>query len=333
MSQPCPRCSGAADVPRRGLTASRTTSLPFTRRRSAIPLRWKGCSASFNWSKTAPTIGSSLISSTGGAFGSDEEAVEDVVIGALDVVLGAPAVTPVSHPQVQTWLLPYLFDDEAHLQEAISGPIARDFFKGLEWHGIQGLAFWHGGFRGLGTRGQAVAGVDDVAGSPSSGCRRWTCTPRRGPRWVHSPLRCRGGTCLSSCSAGTSPLKTGRRTCSAGRTCTRPKTITASSTIVDGLFAGRKPLQLGAAPHGHSADYRRRDRSKRAAGGRGSSGKRRQSDALAAMEKAGVSVERSPDVTGFRKQAHALYGTLQDKPWYDAKLVARIRGLAAKEDK
>ena len=50
------------------------------------------------------------------------------------------------------------------------------------------------------------------------------------------------------------------------------------------------------------------------------------------MEKAGVSVERSPDVTSFRERAQAMYETFSNKAWYDAKLTARVRGLVGKED-
>ena len=102
------------------------------------------------------------------------------------------------HPQVQTWLLPYLFDDEDHVQEATTGAIARDFFKELEWHGIEGLAFWHGGFRGLGTGDKAVAGADDVAdlpiGVPPLDVYTDTWAAARGP----SPSPFRGRTCPGS---------------------------------------------------------------------------------------------------------------------------------------
>lgn len=267
----------------------------------------------------------------GGAFGSDEEAVEDVVVGALDVVLVPLAAYARVHPQVQTWLLPYLFDDEAHLQEAISGPIARDFFKGLEWHGIQGLAFWHGGFRGLGTRGQAVAGVDDVAdlviGVPPLDVytEAWTALgaePVAVP-WRDVPQQLQRGDIAAQ--DGTPDMF---RRANLHETQDHYSVIDYSWM---GFLLAANRYSWERLPTGIQQIIG--DAAMEAGRWAAEQWKRRQSDALAAMEKAGVSVERSPDVTGFREQAHAFYATLQDKPWYDAKLVARIRGLAAKEDK
>lgn len=267
----------------------------------------------------------------GGALGTDVETLEDLRLRALDVQLAPISAYASLYPAIQTLQTPFLFRDQQHVLETIRGAVGQDILKPLEALGIKGLALWDAGFQHLGTVGRPVGSPDDLEGlrvavEPEAGAAAavWEVL---GAEPVVVPARevaarLRAGELDGS---GSIPYVFRR---SGLEEAERHYSLTAHAW--NGYVLAMNYQRWRALPVGIQQMIQEAARdvglwaSQRWA--------RANEEALAAMEKAGVHVERTPDTEEFRRRLAEVYPTLQGQPGYDPALVERIRALGARDD-
>ncbi len=127
---------------------------------------------------------------TGNQLGGEKDTIEQVKIGALDLV--RINVAPMNNICAETMVptMPFLFKSKEHMRKVLDGPIGDQILKACEPQGYVGLAFYDSGSRSLYTTKKQVKTLADVKGSRSGSssrtcglrcCRRWAPTPRRFP--------------------------------------------------------------------------------------------------------------------------------------------------------
>ncbi len=84
-----------------------------------------------------------------GALGSEKDTVEQVKIGALDMVRVSSAVFHGIVPESQIPSLPFLFRDVAHFRKTMYGPEGDQILAAFEKSGFIGLAFYESGARSI----------------------------------------------------------------------------------------------------------------------------------------------------------------------------------------
>jgi len=96
--------------------------------------------------------------------GSEEEYVEDVKMGVLEMT--AVAAGPFSRiaPTSQIAALPFLFKDFAHVDRVMQGEIGNELLAEAESAGIKALAFGEDGFRWIHNSKRPINSIDDVKG-------------------------------------------------------------------------------------------------------------------------------------------------------------------------
>ena len=82
-----------------------------------------------------------------GALGTEKDTVEQVKIGALDMVRVSSAVFHGIVPESQIPSLPFLFRDVAHFRKTMYGPEGDKILASFEKAGFIGLAFYESGAR------------------------------------------------------------------------------------------------------------------------------------------------------------------------------------------
>lgn len=84
-----------------------------------------------------------------GALGTEQETIDQVKIGALDMtrINIVPMNAICSKTQVPT--MPFLFRSVEHMRASLDGPIGEEILKDCESHGFIGLAFYDSGARSV----------------------------------------------------------------------------------------------------------------------------------------------------------------------------------------
>lgn len=78
---------------------------------------------------------------------SDEEELEELKRGGVQII--APAISKLSHiiPEVQYFDLPYIFNSQEEVWQAVEGPIGQEISQLLELEGYRLLAVWDNSFK------------------------------------------------------------------------------------------------------------------------------------------------------------------------------------------
>ncbi len=84
-----------------------------------------------------------------GALGSEKDTIEQVKIGALDMVRVSSAVFHGIVPESQIPSLPFLFRDVTHFRKTMYGPEGDQILAAFEKSGFIGLAFYESGARSI----------------------------------------------------------------------------------------------------------------------------------------------------------------------------------------
>jgi tripartite ATP-independent transporter DctP family solute receptor len=95
-----------------------------------------------------------------GALGSEKDTVEQVKIGALDMVRVSSAVFHGIVPESQIPSLPFLFRDVAHFRKTMYGPQGDQILAAFEKSGFIGLAFYESGARSIYARKPVRSAAD-----------------------------------------------------------------------------------------------------------------------------------------------------------------------------
>jgi tripartite ATP-independent transporter DctP family solute receptor len=98
------------------------------------------------------------------SMGSEKDTVEQVKIGALDMVRINSAVLHAISPSMMVPSLPFLFHSTAHMRETLDGPIGDQLLASLEKEGFIGLAFYDSGSRSFYTTKKPIRKLADMKG-------------------------------------------------------------------------------------------------------------------------------------------------------------------------
>ena len=101
---------------------------------------------------------------TGNQLGGEKDTIEQVKIGALDLV--RINVAPMNNICAETMVptMPFLFKSKEHMRHVLDGPIGDQILKACEPQGYVGLAFYDSGSRSLYTTKKQVRTLADVKG-------------------------------------------------------------------------------------------------------------------------------------------------------------------------
>jgi tripartite ATP-independent transporter DctP family solute receptor len=98
------------------------------------------------------------------SMGSEKDTVEQVKIGALEMVRINSAVLHAISPAMMIPSLPFLFRSTQHMRETLDGPIGEQLLASLEKEGFIGLAFYDSGSRSFYTAKKPIHSVADMKG-------------------------------------------------------------------------------------------------------------------------------------------------------------------------
>jgi tripartite ATP-independent transporter DctP family solute receptor len=98
------------------------------------------------------------------ALGSEKDTVEQVKLGALDMVRVNVAAFNNIVPETIVPALPFLFKSKAHMRKCLDGPVGDQILASLESQGFIGLAFYDSGSRSFYTTAKPIKSVADVKG-------------------------------------------------------------------------------------------------------------------------------------------------------------------------
>jgi tripartite ATP-independent transporter DctP family solute receptor len=101
---------------------------------------------------------------TGNQLGGEKDTIEQVKIGALDLV--RINVAPMNNicPETMVPTMPFLFKSKDHMRKTLDGPIGDEILKACEKQGYIGLAFYDSGSRSLYTTKKPIKSLADVKG-------------------------------------------------------------------------------------------------------------------------------------------------------------------------
>jgi len=99
-----------------------------------------------------------------GALGSEKDTIEQVRIGALDMI--RINVAPMNNvvPETMVPTMPFVFRSTAHMRKVLDGPIGEEILKACEKQGLVGLAFYDSGSRSFYTVKKPIRGLADMKG-------------------------------------------------------------------------------------------------------------------------------------------------------------------------
>ena len=122
---------------------------------------------------TVKKIGEIVSQKTGGKYnikvfgnsslGSEKDTVEQVKIGALDMVRVSTAAFHGIIPETMVPSFPFIFRDINHFRKAMAGPAGDKILAAFEKHGFIGLALWESGARSIYAK-KPVRNLADVKG-------------------------------------------------------------------------------------------------------------------------------------------------------------------------
>ena len=98
------------------------------------------------------------------ALGSEKDTVEQVKLGALDMVRVNVAAFNNIVPETIVPALPFLFKSKEHMRKCLDGPVGEQILAALESQGFIGLAFYDSGSRSFYTTSKPIKSVADVKG-------------------------------------------------------------------------------------------------------------------------------------------------------------------------
>ena len=98
------------------------------------------------------------------ALGSEKDTVEQVKLGALDMVRVNVAAFNNIVPETIVPALPFLFKSKEHMRKCLDGPVGDQILAALEAQGFIGLAFYDSGSRSFYTTTKPIKSVADVKG-------------------------------------------------------------------------------------------------------------------------------------------------------------------------
>lgn len=262
-----------------------------------------------------------------GMLGSDERQImEGMKLGTIDMTNGTVGVLSAFIPKFQVLDMPFLFRDYAHVDKVLDGEIGQELLDLMPAVGFKGLAFFEIGFRNVSNSKRPINSAEDMRGLKFR-------LPQIPPyvemfkelgaipvpmAWGEVYMALKTGT-VDGQDNGPSHTYT-QKTYEANQKYYSVINYAYGAGIImisnqswDKIPKNLQPAVIKAARD--AAKYERE--------------LIRSEDALCLnlLEEAGVEVNRNPDINGFRAAAERVYATMSKQPWYDAKLIERIKSV------
>src|SRR5258708_10222983 len=99
-----------------------------------------------------------------GTLGTEKDNVEQLRIGALDMMrINAGPLNSVV-PETTVTVLPFVFRSTEHVRKVLDGPIGDEILAAMESHGMVGLAFYDSGARSFYTAKKPIRSLADMQG-------------------------------------------------------------------------------------------------------------------------------------------------------------------------
>lgn len=99
-----------------------------------------------------------------GALGTEKDNIEQLKIGALDMMRINVGVLNSVVPETIVTVLPFVFRSTEHMRKVLDGPIGDEILAAMESQGLVGLAFYDSGSRSFYTTKKPIATVADMKG-------------------------------------------------------------------------------------------------------------------------------------------------------------------------
>jgi len=122
-------------------------------------------------------MGKKLEAATGGRIsiqmypsmqlGGEKEAIEQAQVGALAIARISVGPMGPLVPELNVFNLPFMFRDDAHMEQVIDGPIGDELLKKLSSHptaGLIGLCWMNAGTRNVYNSKRPIRSIDDLKG-------------------------------------------------------------------------------------------------------------------------------------------------------------------------
>jgi tripartite ATP-independent transporter DctP family solute receptor len=100
-------------------------------------------------------------------LGGEKEAIEQAQVGALAIARVSVGPMGTLVPELNVFNLPFMFRDDAHMEQVIDGPIGDELLKKLSNHptaGLIGLCWMNAGTRNVYNSKRPVRSIDDLKG-------------------------------------------------------------------------------------------------------------------------------------------------------------------------
>jgi tripartite ATP-independent transporter DctP family solute receptor len=99
-----------------------------------------------------------------GALGSEKDNIEQLRLGALDMMRINVAPLNAVVPETIATGLPFVFRSTEHMRKVLDGPVGDDILKSMESQGLVGLAFYDSGARSFYTVKKPIRTIADMKG-------------------------------------------------------------------------------------------------------------------------------------------------------------------------
>jgi len=100
-------------------------------------------------------------------LGGEKEAIEQAQVGALAIARVSVGPMGTLVPELNVFNLPFMFRDDAHMEQVIDGPIGDELLKKLSNHptaGLIGLCWRNAGTRNVYNSKNPIRSIDDLKG-------------------------------------------------------------------------------------------------------------------------------------------------------------------------
>ena len=99
-----------------------------------------------------------------GVLGDEREVLEQLQNGAVDMTRVSAANLENFNPIYRAFNLPYIFRDQDHFYQVMSGPVAEEVYQATKDSGFVGLTFFDSGARSFYTKTKAINTPEDLVG-------------------------------------------------------------------------------------------------------------------------------------------------------------------------
>lgn len=99
-----------------------------------------------------------------GVLGAEREIMEQLQNGAVDMTRVSAANLENFNPIYRAFNLPYIFRDEDHFYNVMTGPVADEVYQATAKSGFIGLTFFDSGARSFYTKSKQIKTPEDLAG-------------------------------------------------------------------------------------------------------------------------------------------------------------------------